>query len=125
MLSPHISFGVNSPRPPPKFFTLLKVQKKGFAEIGPKEFSERRNQGWSPFLLDVRRSDEEQISSIEGTDSRIMHLEIPSRSEELPSQGDIVVYCRSGQRSDAVWIPDCAMVRSTIYWGELMPGRMK
>ena len=100
-----------------KVKTLLKVQKKGFAEIGPKEFSERRNRGWSPFLLDVRRSDEEQISSIEGTDSRIMHLEIPSRSEELPSQGDIVVYCRSGQRSDAVarFIVDSGLCNGTIY----------
>ena len=46
-----------------------------------------------------------------------MHLEIPSRLEELPAQGDIVVYCRSGQRSDAVarFIVDSGMCDGTIY----------
>jgi len=73
-----------------------------FEEIGAKEFSERRLEGWKPFILDVRRAPEEAIASIEGTDARIMHLEIPSRVEELPSEVDIVVYCRSGQRSAAV-----------------------
>ena len=54
---------------------------------------------------------------LRGTDSRIMHLEIPSRLEELPSQGDIVVYCRSGQRSDAVarFIVDSGLCNGMIY----------
>ena len=97
--------------------SLEKKQEIGFSEIGAKEFSRRRNEGWTPFLLDVRRSHEEQISSIRGTDSRIMHLEIPSKLEELPSQGDIVVYCRSGQRSDAVarFIVDSGICNGTIY----------
>ena len=97
--------------------SLEKKQEIGFSEIGAKEFSRRRNEGWTPFLLDVRRAHEEQISSIRGTDSRIMHLEIPSRLEELPAQGDIVVYCRSGQRSDAVarFIVDSGMCDGTIY----------
>ncbi|MEC7104976.1 MAG: molybdopterin-synthase adenylyltransferase MoeB [Candidatus Thermoplasmatota archaeon] len=100
-----------------KVTSLSKKEEKGFFEIGAKELSQRRNEGWTPFLLDVRRSDEEQISSIRGTDSRIMHLEIPSRLEELPLQGDIVVYCRSGQRSDAVarFIVDSGLFNGTIY----------
>ena len=46
-----------------------------------------------------------------------MHLEIPSRLEELPLQGDIVVYCRSGQRSDAVarFIVESGLFNGTIY----------
>ena len=110
-----LEFSLNNERE--KVTSLSKKQGKGFSEIGAKEFSERRNEGWAPFLLDVRRSHEEQISSIGGTDSRIMHLEIPSRLEELPSQGDIVVYCRSGQRSDAVarFIVDSGLFNGTIY----------
>ena len=75
---------------------------RDFGEIGAKDLFERRKAGWKPFLLDVRRADEEAISSIEGTDARIMHLEIPTRLSELPTRTDIVVYCRSGQRSAAV-----------------------
>ena len=73
-----------------------------FEEIGAKDLFERRQGGWKPFLLDVRRADEEAIASIEGTDVRIMHLEIPARLSEMPLGTDIVVYCRSGQRSAAV-----------------------
>ena len=110
-----LEFSLNADRE--KVTSLSEKQEKGFSEIGAKEFAERRNKGWAPFLLDVRRSHEEQISSIGGTDSRIMHLEIPSRLEELPSQGDIVVYCRSGQRSDAVarFIVDSGLCNGMIY----------
>jgi len=110
-----LEFSVNADRE--KVTSLPKKQEKGFSEISAKEFAERRNNGWTPFLLDVRRSHEEQISSIGGTDSRIMHLEIPSRLEELPSHGDIVVYCRSGQRSDAVarFIVDSGLCNGIIY----------
>ena len=110
-----LEFSLNTERE--KVTSLPKKQEKGFSEITAKEFAERRNNGWTPFLLDVRRSHEEQISSIGGTDSRIMHLEIPSRLEELPSQGDIVVYCRSGQRSDAVarFIVDSGLCSGIIY----------
>tara|TARA_B100001123_G_scaffold103566_1_gene120038 strand:- start:195 stop:1154 length:960 start_codon:yes stop_codon:yes gene_type:complete len=83
--------------------TSLEIgETDNFSEIGAKDFFERRKEGWTPFLLDVRRAHEEQVSSIEGTDSRIMHLEIPSRLSELPTESDIVIYCRSGQRSAAV-----------------------
>lgn len=78
------------------------VKDCGFAVIEAKKFVERKREGWEPFLLDVRRAHEEEISSIKGTDSRIMHLEVPSRLEEIPVDRDIVVYCRVGQRSAAV-----------------------
>ncbi len=75
---------------------------RDFEEIGAKDLFEQRRDGWKPFLLDVRRAHEEAIASIEGTDARIMHLEIPKRLSELPTETDIVVYCRSGHRSAAV-----------------------
>ena len=75
---------------------------RDFEEIGAKDLFEQRQDGWKPFLLDVRRAHEEAIASIEGTDARIMHLEIPKRLSELPTGTDIVVYCRSGHISAAV-----------------------
>ena len=86
-------------------------------EIGATDLFQRRKGGWIPYLLDVRRAHEEQISSIEGTDARIMHLEIPSRLEELPTKNDIVVYCRSGQRSAAVarFLVDNGLTNGIVY----------
>tara|TARA_Y100001970_G_scaffold294162_1_gene447768 strand:+ start:40771 stop:41907 length:1137 start_codon:yes stop_codon:yes gene_type:complete len=71
-------------------------------EITPEEFMKKKKSGWNPFLLDVRRADEEKITNIGGTDHRIMHIEIPDKLEEIPNDRDIVVYCRTGVRSAAV-----------------------
>ena len=54
------------------------------------------------FLLDVRRADEESIASIEETNLRIEHFNVPSRIDELPLSMPIVVYCHSGVRSASV-----------------------
>ncbi len=70
--------------------------------ISPIDFVNKRAQGWKPFLLDVRRADEEAITSLQGTDLRIMHSEVPSKMQKLPRDNDIVVYCRTGVRSEAV-----------------------
>ena len=58
--------------------------------------------GLNPFLQDVRRENEETIVSLPGTDLRIDHIAIPARWEELPTDCDLVVYCRVGNRSNAV-----------------------
>jgi len=95
-----LSFSENPERK--RVTRLGDTVSRDFEEIDAKDLFERRKDGWKPFLLDVRRAHEEAIASIEGTDSRIMHLEIPTRLSELPTGNDIVVYCRSGQRSAAV-----------------------
>ena len=95
-----LSFSENPERE--RVTRLDDTVSRDFEEIGAKDLFQRRRDGWNPFLLDVRRAHEEAIASIEGTDARIMHLEIPTRLSELPTGNDIVVYCRSGQRSAAV-----------------------
>ena len=74
----------------------------GMLEIDPIEYVERIGRGWSPFLLDVRRVDEERIVSLEGTSLRIQHNSVPQRADEVPNDRDVVVYCRTGSRSAAV-----------------------
>nr|AIF07519.1 UBA/THIF-type NAD/FAD binding protein (MOCS3, UBA4, moeB) [uncultured marine group II/III euryarchaeote KM3_203_B10] len=71
-------------------------------EISPTDFVSQRETGWSPFLLDVRTSAEEQIVSLPGTDLRVSHLNILVEQDSLPKDRDIVVYCRTGGRSEAV-----------------------
>jgi len=70
--------------------------------ISPAQFVERRKSGWDVFLLDVRRSEEEKIATLSGTDLRIEHNQVPMRMAEIPLDRDIVVYCRTGSRSAAV-----------------------
>ncbi|MAH98165.1 MAG: molybdenum cofactor biosynthesis protein MoeB [Euryarchaeota archaeon] len=95
-----LSFSKNKNRI--KASELEKRIGSSFSEILPIEFFERKASGWEPYVLDVRTSEEEAISSIRGTDSRIMHLDVPVRLEELPREKEIVIYCRSGQRSALV-----------------------
>ena len=86
-------------------------------EITPAEFVERRSKGWAPFLLDVRRENEAAIVSLPGTDLRIEHIAVPTRAEDLPKDCDLVVYCRSGGRSDAVarWLGQSGWDRARVW----------
>ena len=76
--------------------------KENMKEISPIEYVDKVKNGWEPFFLDVRREDEEKIVTLPNTNLRISHTEIPSRLEEIPSDQDIVIYCRSGARSAMV-----------------------
>jgi adenylyltransferase/sulfurtransferase len=67
-------------------------------EIDPVEVKKKIDRGDNFFLLDVREPHEVDICQIPGS-----HLipvgQVPSRANELNSADDIIVYCRSGQRS--------------------------
>ena len=76
--------------------------EENMKEINPSDYLKKVEQGWNPFFLDVRGEAEEMIVSLPNTDLRITHTEIPSRIEEIPTDRDIVVYCRSGMRSAMV-----------------------
>jgi adenylyltransferase/sulfurtransferase len=68
-------------------------------EIDVKQLAAELSQGNDVFLLDVRELPETQISSLEN--SFLIPLgELPMRKDELDPEKNIVVYCRSGVRSD-------------------------
>ena len=77
----------------------------------------RLDEGWSPFLLDVRQPVEEMIVSLPGTDLRITHIAVPKRSSEIPRDRDVVVYCRTGGRSDKVvnWLGESGWSRDRVF----------
>jgi len=81
---------------------VVEEPQREMFEINPADYVQRVNRGWSPFLLDVRRMDEERIVSLEGTSLRIQHNSVPQQVDEIPSDRDVVVYCRTGVRSAAV-----------------------
>ncbi len=91
-------------------FCGLKVSTEGpetekemvnaFGEVGAVELSERLASEEPPFLLDVRQPHEWDIVSLEADGAVIIPLaELPDHLDELPTDRDIVVYCRTGARS--------------------------
>jgi len=78
--------------------TVLHVES-GLGSIRPDEFVEKLNEGWQPYLLDVRGANEAEIITLPGTDARIGMMSLMERIHELPKDRDIVVYCRTGARS--------------------------
>lgn len=69
-------------------------------QISVHELKARRDAGDAPFVLDVRKPDEVQIADI-GSDQLIPLQELADRLDELKASEDeeIVVFCRSGGRS--------------------------
>lgn len=68
-------------------------------EIEPKALAAELKNGNPVYLLDVRELAETQISNLENS-HLIPLMELPSRTQELDPEANIVVYCRSGGRSD-------------------------
>jgi rhodanese-related sulfurtransferase len=66
--------------------------------IGREELTEKIKSGEDFFLLDVRTPAEYAAQAIEGA-YLIPLQEIGSRTDELPRDKEIVVYCRVGNRS--------------------------
>lgn len=68
-------------------------------EITPAELRQRLTSAEKIFLVDVREPHEHEEFNIGGTNIPI--TELPFRIEELKASGDadIVLYCRSGNRS--------------------------
>lgn len=71
-------------------------------EITPTELKRRLDAGEKITVLDVREPHEQKIATITGTSTSIPMGEIPARMQELNENDEIVVYCRSGNRSARV-----------------------
>ena len=99
MITRVLTFNRNSDR---AAVTTLGDYSMQLKSISPLDFVSKKEGGWTPFLLDVRSEREEGIVSLEATDLRITHTSVPGRVSEIPSDRDIVVYCRTGGRSAAV-----------------------
>jgi rhodanese-related sulfurtransferase len=69
-------------------------------QISPKELKQRLDRGDDLFLLDVREYNERDICHIGG--ELIPKDTVTSNLDRLPRDKEIVVYCRSGGRSQAV-----------------------
>lgn len=59
----------------------------------------KQSEGWKPFIIDVRSEEELDQIRLNSFDLHAVHDVIGSHSNEVPEEGDIVVICRSGMRS--------------------------
>src|SRR5450631_453681 len=77
-----------------------KALKNGIPQISVKELKSRIDAGEDVFRLDVREPYEYQIANIGG--KLIPQNEVPQRLAEIDREREIVVQCRSGQRSQRI-----------------------
>jgi len=75
------------------------LEGDGFGRLSTRDLRDRLDQGWKPYVLDVRRRIEAEIVSFDFTD-RVQPLEeILEGVAHLPLDRDIVVCCKVGERS--------------------------
>lgn len=69
-------------------------------QISPKDLKSRLDAGEDLFLLDVRELDEREICNIGG--ALIPKDQVSFCLDQIPRDKEVVVYCRSGGRSDRI-----------------------
>lgn len=72
----------------------------GILQITPRELKQRIDQGDDIFLLDVREPHERAVCNIGG--ELIPKNTVHEHLTRIPRDKEVVVYCRSGGRSQAV-----------------------
>jgi adenylyltransferase/sulfurtransferase len=72
---------------------------EAFHRLTVREAKARLDAGWAPFVLDVRRPHELEISAFEFMDRAHPHSEIAEIAGELPRDRDLLVTCKVGGRS--------------------------
>lgn len=77
-----------------------KALKNGIPQLSVKELKQRLDAGEDLFVLDVREPYEYQIANIGA--KLIPQNDVPKRLGELEHDREIVVHCRSGQRSQRI-----------------------
>ena len=71
-----------------------------FTEISMSEVLQKKENGWSPFMLDVRSEMEYGQARIATVDLNVDHGRVQSIMNDLPTDRDILVYCKGGIRSE-------------------------
>tara|TARA_B100001123_G_C15313408_1_gene1025253 strand:+ start:480 stop:1652 length:1173 start_codon:yes stop_codon:yes gene_type:complete len=70
-----------------------------FQEISAGDAAKRMSDGWKPFVLDVRTEREADIATISNASALIPHDTIDTALDQIPKDGDILLYCHHGRRS--------------------------
>ena len=63
------------------------------------ELKSKQQDGWNPFIIDVRSDEELEQVRLSTFDLHVIHDVATTASDEIPQDRDVVVMCRSGMRS--------------------------
>ncbi|MCG8555865.1 MAG: molybdopterin-synthase adenylyltransferase MoeB [Proteobacteria bacterium] len=74
-------------------------KRAAFQSISAAAAKQKLDAGWKPFVLDVRKPHEAQISSLDFVDRLHQHETVGDIVDELPVDRDILVHCKLGGRS--------------------------
>lgn len=70
-----------------------------FARLSVTDIKARLDDGWAPFVLDVRGLSESHIVKLAFADALIPHTQVAERLAEIPRDREILVHCKLGGRS--------------------------
>lgn len=70
-----------------------------FQRLGVEEAKRRLDDGWGPYVLDVRKPHEAAIVRLGFADRLQPHEEVATIAAELPRDRDVLVHCKTGIRS--------------------------
>ena len=70
-----------------------------FNHLSMADFMQRRGEGWTPFILDVRSDAEYGDARVSVCDLQVPHSTIHGALDSIPQNTDVVIYCKSGMRS--------------------------
>ena len=70
-----------------------------FNHLSMADFQLRRDEGWTPFILDVRSDGEYAEAHASVCDLQVHHNALHGSLELIPQNADVVIYCKSGMRS--------------------------
>jgi adenylyltransferase/sulfurtransferase len=79
--------------------TDIETTDEGFVRLSVVEVKAKLDQGWDPFVLDVRKPHEADIVRFDNADLLVPHDEISSHLDSIPLDRDILVHCKMGGRS--------------------------
>ena len=70
-----------------------------FNHLSMADFQLRRDEGWTPFILDVRSDGAYAEAHASVCDLQVPHNALHGSLELIPQNADVVIYCKSGMRS--------------------------
>ena len=70
-----------------------------FNHLSMADFMQRRDEGWTPFILDVRSDAEYADARVAACDLQVPHSTIHGALDSIPQNADVVIFCKSGMRS--------------------------
>jgi len=95
------------------------------------ELKSKQQEGWDPFIIDVRSDEELEQVRLNEFDLHVIHDVADSAANEVPQDRDVVVMCRSGMRSQlAIMLLNQSGIESTrlynltggiMAWGQIAP----